>query len=52
MSLKFAIGGGIGLFLALIALKNAGIIVDNQATLVGLGRYQTAYSIISAIRIF
>ena len=37
MSLKFAIGGGIGLFLALVALKNAGIIVDNQATLVGLG---------------
>ncbi|EPF87775.1 adenine permease [Acinetobacter gyllenbergii] len=37
MSLKFAIGGGIGLFLALIALKNAGIIVDNPATLVGLG---------------
>ena len=29
MSLKLAIGGGIGLFLALIALKNAGIIVDN-----------------------
>ena len=27
----------IGLFLALIALKNSGIIVDNPATLVGLG---------------
>ncbi|ENU30358.1 NCS2 family permease [Acinetobacter sp. NIPH 1852] len=37
MSLKLAIGGGIGLFLALIALKNAGIIVDNPATLVALG---------------
>ncbi|MCU4412819.1 NCS2 family permease [Acinetobacter sp. WU_MDCI_Axc73] len=37
MSLKFAIGGGIGLFLALVALKNAGIIVANPATLVGLG---------------
>lgn len=37
MSLKLAIGGGIGLFLALVALKNAGIIVDNPATLVGLG---------------
>ncbi len=35
--LKLAIGGGIGLFLALIALKNAGVIVDNPATLVGLG---------------
>ncbi|EXD36426.1 permease family protein [Acinetobacter sp. 479375] len=37
MSLKFAIGGGIGLFLALVALKNSGIIVANPATLVGLG---------------
>ena len=37
MSLKFAIGGGVGLFLALVALKNSGIIVANPATLVGLG---------------
>ncbi|MFW1666203.1 NCS2 family permease [Acinetobacter ursingii] len=37
ISLKFAIGGGIGLFLALVALKNSGIIVANPATLVGLG---------------
>ena len=37
MSLKLAIGGGIGLFRARIALKNAGVIVDNPATLVGLG---------------
>ena len=37
LSLKFAIGGGIGLFLALVALKNSGIIVANPATLVGLG---------------
>ncbi|MGE4477311.1 MAG: NCS2 family permease, partial [Stutzerimonas sp.] len=31
------IAAGIGLFLAIIALKNAGIVVDNPATLVGLG---------------
>lgn len=36
-TLKFAIGSGIGLFLALVALKNAGIIVPNQATAIGLG---------------
>ncbi len=36
-SLKLGIAAGIGLFLALIGLKNAGIIVDNPATLVGLG---------------
>jgi len=34
--LKKAIGVGIGLFIALIGLKNAGIIVGNQATLVAL----------------
>ena len=35
--LKIGIAAGIGLFLALVGLKNAGIIVDNPATLVGLG---------------
>mgnify|MGYP000420878773 CR=1 FL=1 len=37
VTLKKAIAAGIGAFLALIALKNAGIIVDHPATLVGLG---------------
>ncbi len=36
-SLKLAISAGIGLFLALIALKNANIVVDHPATLVTLG---------------
>jgi AGZA family xanthine/uracil permease-like MFS transporter len=36
-SLRSAIAAGIGLFLAIIALKGAGIVVDNPATLVGLG---------------
>lgn len=35
-SLKLAITAGIGLFVALIGLKGAGIIVGNDATLVGL----------------
>jgi AGZA family xanthine/uracil permease-like MFS transporter len=35
--LKMAISAGIGLFLAIIALKNAGVVVDHQATLVTLG---------------
>jgi AGZA family xanthine/uracil permease-like MFS transporter len=35
--LKLAIAAGIGLFLALIGLKNAGIVIDHPATLVGLG---------------
>ncbi len=36
-SMKLGIGAGIGLFLAIIGLKNAGIVVDHPATLVGLG---------------
>ena len=35
-SLKKAVAVGIGLFITLIALKNAGIIVDNPATLVAM----------------
>lgn len=37
MSLKLAIGGGIGLFLAFIAFQKSGIVVANQFTLVQLG---------------
>ena len=36
-SMKLGIGAGIGLFLAIIGLKNAGVVVDHPATLVGLG---------------
>ena len=37
LPLRSAIAAGIGLFLALIALGNAGIVVANKATLVGMG---------------
>jgi len=37
VSLKYAIGAGIGLFLAIIGLENAHIVVGNPATLLGLG---------------
>lgn len=37
LALRAGIAAGIGLFLAIIALKNAGIVVDHPATLVGLG---------------
>jgi len=36
-SMKTGIAVGIGLFLGIIGLQNAGIVVDNPATLVGLG---------------
>lgn len=37
LSLRNAIGAGIGLFIAFIGLQNAGIIVNNDATLISLG---------------
>ena len=37
VSIKNAIGAGIGLFIALIGMQNAGIIVSNPDTLVSLG---------------
>jgi adenine/guanine/hypoxanthine permease len=37
-SLFAAVGGGIGLFIAFIGFKDAGIIVPNQGTTVGLGK--------------
>jgi len=37
INLKKAVAAGIGLFITLIGMKNAEIIVDNPATLVGLG---------------
>lgn len=40
-TLKNAIGAGIGLFIAFIGLQNAGIIVNNDATLVSLGNLIT-----------
>ena len=37
LSMKHSISVGIGLFIAFIGLQNSGVIVDNPATLVGLG---------------
>lgn len=37
ISLKYAIGAGIGLFIAFIGFQNAGIVVNSDATLVTLG---------------
>jgi AGZA family xanthine/uracil permease-like MFS transporter len=37
VELKHAVGAGIGLFITFVGFKNAGIIVNNDATLVGLG---------------
>ncbi|NWN91242.1 NCS2 family permease [Marinobacter adhaerens] len=46
LSLRFGISAGIGFFLALIAFKNAGVVVDNPATLVGLGDLSSAENLL------
>ena len=49
MSLKKAIGGGIGLFIAFIGLKNAGIVVSSEATSIALGTFNNPTVILSVI---
>ncbi|KAA6320501.1 NCS2 family permease, partial [termite gut metagenome] len=39
LSLRYAISAGIGMFIAFIGLKNAGIIITNESTLVMLGKF-------------
>ena len=51
-TLKKAIGAGIGLFIAFIGLQNAGIIVDNGATLVGLGDITHGKALLGIIGLF
>ncbi len=46
--LKLAIAAGIGMFLGLIGLKNAGIVVDHPATLVTVGNL-TAHATLLAV---
>lgn len=52
MSLRTGISAGIGLFLAFIALKNAGIVVDNPATLVSMGAITSVPAVLGAIGFF
>ncbi|BCK13149.1 NCS2 family permease [Vibrio cholerae] len=51
-SLRTGISAGIGLFLAFIALKNAGIVVDNPATLVSLGAITSLNAVLAAVGFF
>lgn len=52
ISLRFGISAGIGFFLALIALKNAGIVVDNPATLVSLGDVKRPEALLTIVGFF
>ncbi|MEN8904564.1 MAG: NCS2 family permease, partial [Clostridiales bacterium] len=48
-NLKFAVSAGIGLFIAFIGMQNAGIIVNNDLTLVSLGNLKNPSVIISLV---
>ncbi|OBR95734.1 MULTISPECIES: NCS2 family permease [Clostridium] len=50
-NLKLAISGGIGLFIALIGLKNAGIVISDPSTLVAFGKLTSAPVLLSIIGI-
>ncbi|ABL71862.1 MULTISPECIES: NCS2 family permease [Paracoccus] len=51
-SMRSAIAAGIGMFLGLIALKNSGIVVDNPATLVGLGDLTQTGTLLAIVGFF
>lgn len=48
-NLRYAIGGGIGLFIAFIGMQNAGIIVNDDATLVVLGDITSGSALLALI---
>jgi AGZA family xanthine/uracil permease-like MFS transporter len=52
LALRAGIAAGIGLFLAIIALKNAGIVVDHPATLVTLGDLSQGGPILACLGFF
>ena len=51
MSLRNAIGGGIGLFIAFIGLQSAGVVVADNATIVALGDITSGSALLALIGI-
>jgi AGZA family xanthine/uracil permease-like MFS transporter len=52
LELKLAIGVGIGIFIALVGLRDGGIVVNNPATGIGLGDFTSGPALISLAGIF
>lgn len=50
--LKYAVGAGIGLYITFIGLQNAGIVVGNPDTLVGLGDLTTSSALLAIFGLF
>lgn len=51
-SLKYGITSGIGLFIAFLGLKNAGILSANEANIIGLGDLKNPMVILSIVGLF
>ena len=49
INLRYAVGAGIGLFIAFIGLQNAGVIVNSDATLVVLGDITSGSALLAMI---
>ncbi len=49
LNLRYAIGAGIGLFIAFIGLQNAGVIINDNATLVVLGDITSGSALLALI---
>ena len=49
MNLRIAMGAGIGLFIGIIGLKTGGIIIQNDATLIGIGNFKNIETLLATI---
>ncbi|RDW18145.1 guanine permease [Oceanobacillus arenosus] len=51
-SLKYGITAGIGLFIAFVGLKNSGLVVPNEANIVGLGAITDPMIVLTIVGLF
>ena len=49
LNLRIAMGAGVGLFIGLIGLKNGGIIISNEATILSMGDFKQVETLLAAI---
>ena len=49
MNLRIAMGAGVGLFIGIIGLKTGGIIIQNDATLIGIGNFKNIETLLATI---
>ena len=49
MNLRIAMGSGVGLFIGFIGLKNGGIIVSNEATLISIGDFMKVETLLAML---